>query len=112
MKTFLNLVPLGLCGIFLLLGGACASWFSVSTEKSDEFRKLVAAELPIGSTSKDVEAFFVKHDITYSKNPFTPKYHGIIRHVTREDHAIVITMHLDDAGNLKSVQIRDAVDSL
>ncbi len=111
-KTLLKLAQIGLCGILLLLAGACVSWFSVSTEKSDEIRKLFAAELPVGSTSDEIEAFFVKHGITYSKNPFNPWYHGIIRHVTREDHSIAIKVHLDDAGNLKLVEIRDSVRAI
>ncbi len=112
MKVLLRLAPLGLCGVLLLFGSACVSWFSVSTERSDEIKKLCAAELPVGSTSDDIEAFFVKHGITYSKNPYNPWYHGIIRHVTREDHSIVIKVHLDDAGNLKFVDVRDSVRAI
>ncbi len=46
MKALLRLALFGLFGVLLLFGGcACVSWFSVSTEESDEIKKLFAAEL-------------------------------------------------------------------
>ncbi len=69
----------------------------------EEMQTAITRELPVGSSSQKIEAFFHKHKLVYGYDHFTNRYDSIVRY-DRFD-GITITISLDNKGNMQSSDV-------
>ena len=66
------------------------------------------SSIAIGTTSSDIEQFFVQNHVNYSFDPYQRKFHGIIRNVSHKpfvDKAIEIDVKVDDNGKCADISV-------
>lgn len=81
----------------------------MNKEKAEEVRQLIAAELQVGAEAREIEAFFDRHNITYSYDRFNQSYNGIIRDVSPVlDQAVVIRVYVDEEKHFQRAEVRDS----
>lgn len=88
--------------------GACSEGARTSVKVVEA---MINSELPVGSSSQQIEQFFQKHGLPFSYDRFSKRYNSIIRNVSPQpntDHAIVIYLYVDDEGKFTRAEIRDS----
>ena len=83
----------------------------INETKALEVRELITSELRVGSTSEEIEAFFRKHEISFSYNKFDKWYTGIIRDVSGNQQVaqdVVIKISVDEQKAFKSFEVYDS----
>ena len=95
--------------LYLALAG-----FPLSTERSEEIKLALAAELPVGAPREAIESFLERHEIAYSWDRFSGRYQGIIRDESPYawvDQAVSIYIYVDDENRHMRSEVVDTVTS-
>ena len=90
-----------------IVGKAISS--TMNKDKAEEIRQLLATELQVGADAQEIEAFFKRHNITYSYDRFNQSYNGIIRDVSPVlDQAIVIHVYVDEEKQFQRAEVSNS----
>jgi hypothetical protein len=79
--------------VTMAFGAISCGQASNQSPTREQLQSMMAKELPLGSSGEAVEAFFLKHKITYDYDDFANKYDGIIRYDKFDGIQILIWMN-------------------
>ena len=84
----------------------------VDFEIVGEYRKLIEDNLEVGASATEIEAFFDKHDISYSfDGKFDHRYNAIIRDVENDSiwtQSVLISIYVDEGKKFVRAKVRNA----
>lgn len=76
-QNFINILLCVLLFLSCILTIACNEEDKMTSE--EEIRNLIRKELPVGSSSNEIELFFKEHKIVFGYDKYANKYHGLIK---------------------------------
>ncbi len=88
---------------------------NINKTKAEEVRGLIANELNVGSSTHEIEEFFIRHKIDYSYDRFAHRYQGIIRDVDDSrviDQAVIVHIYVDEENSFSSSEVSDSFTAL
>lgn len=76
---------------------------------AEQVRSTIDRELAFGASSKEIEAFLVRHDWPFTYDQYGRKYQSTIRDVSRfTDKAIAIDLYVDSEKKFVRHEVRDS----